>query len=78
MSEFSEVIGKPATFNQVPADVFKTFLPPPVADELTENMQLLEDPGYYAGADLKESLDMLDEKPITWKEFVEKNRSKWE
>ncbi|QPC71976.1 hypothetical protein HYE68_002728 [Fusarium pseudograminearum] len=77
-TEFSEVMGKPATFNQVPADVFKTFLPAAVADELTENMMLLEDPGYYGGADLKESLDMLDEKPITWKEFVEKNKSKWE
>ncbi|EYB27990.1 hypothetical protein FG05_12211 [Fusarium graminearum] len=78
ISEFSEVMGKPATFNQVPADIFKTFLPAAVADELTENMMLLEDPGYYGGADLKESLDMLDEKPITWKAFVEKNKSKWE
>lgn len=71
-------MGKPATFSQVPADVFKTFLPAPVADELTENMILLEDPGYYGDADLKESLDLLDEKPVTWKEFVEKNKSKWE
>ncbi|SPJ76110.1 related to nitrogen metabolic regulation protein nmr [Fusarium torulosum] len=78
VSEFSEVMGKPATFNQVPADVFKTFLPAPIAEELTENMILLEDPGYYGDADLKESLDLLDEKPVTWKEFVEKNKSKWE
>jgi hypothetical protein len=41
-------------------------------------MILLEDPGYYGDADLKESLDLLDEKPVTWKEFVEQNRSKWE
>ncbi|RGP81004.1 hypothetical protein FLONG3_793 [Fusarium longipes] len=78
VSEFSQVMGKPATFNQVPAEVFKTFLPAPAADELTENMMLMEDPGYYGGADLKESLDILDEKPVTWKEFVEKNKSKWE
>ncbi|KAM0347677.1 hypothetical protein ACHAPU_004691 [Fusarium lateritium] len=78
MAEFSEVMGKPATFNQVPAEVFKTFLPASIADELTENMILLEDPGYYGDADLKESLDLLDEKPVTWKEFVEKNKSKWE
>lgn len=71
-------MGKPATFSQVTADVFKTFLPAPVAEELTENMILLEDPGYYGDADLKESLDLLDEKPVTWKEFVEKNKSKWE
>ncbi|KAF4989084.1 hypothetical protein FGRMN_9370 [Fusarium graminum] len=78
ISEFSEVMGKPATFNQVPAEVFKTFLPAPIADELTENMILLEDPGYYGDADLKESLDLLDEKPVTWREFIEKNKSKWE
>lgn len=78
ISEFSEVIGKPANFNQVPAEVFESFLPAPVAKELTENMMLLEDPGYYGDADLKESLDLLDEKPVTWKEFVEQNRSKWE
>ncbi|KAH6952941.1 hypothetical protein DER45DRAFT_363944 [Fusarium avenaceum] len=78
VSEFSEVMGKPATFSQVPADVFKTFLPAAIAEELTENMILLEDPGYYGDADLKESLDLLDEKPVTWKEFVEKNKSKWE
>ncbi|KAF5588546.1 nitrogen metabolic regulation nmr [Fusarium subglutinans] len=78
ISEFSEVIGKPATFNQVPADVFESFLPAPIAKELTENMMLLEEPGYYGDADLKESLDLLDEKPVTWKEFVEQNRSKWE
>ncbi|KAF4463980.1 nitrogen metabolic regulation nmr [Fusarium albosuccineum] len=78
IAEFSEVIGKPATFNQVPAETFKSFLPAPIADELTENMQLLEDPGYYGGADLKESLSLLDDKPITWKEFVQKYRAKWE
>ncbi|KAF5691966.1 nitrogen metabolic regulation nmr [Fusarium circinatum] len=78
ISEFSEVIGKPAAFNQVPADVFESFLPAPIAKELTENMMLLEEPGYYGDADLKESLDLLDEKPVTWKEFVEQNRSKWE
>ncbi|KAF4457128.1 hypothetical protein F53441_916 [Fusarium austroafricanum] len=78
ISEFSEVIGKPAKFQQVPADVFESFLPPPIAKELTENMMLLESPGYYNDADLKESLDLLDEKPVSWKEFVEKNKSSWE
>lgn len=77
MSEFGEVLGKPAGFVQIPGDTFKSFLPPPVAQELLENMYLLEDPGYYAGADLSESLGMLDEKPISWKAFVEKNKSRW-
>ncbi|KAF4969843.1 hypothetical protein FSARC_3001 [Fusarium sarcochroum] len=78
LAEFNEVTGKSATFYQAPPDVFKTFLPQPIAEEMTENMLLLEDPGYYGGADLKESLSLLDEKPTTWKEFVEKNKSKWE
>lgn len=77
VSEFSEVLGKPANFVQVPSETFKSFLPPQVAQEMLENMLLLEDPGYYGGADLTESLSMLDEKPTTWKEFVEANKAKW-
>lgn len=77
MSEFSEVLGKPAGFVQIPAETFKSFLPQIVAQELLENFYLTEDPGYYAGADLSESLGMLDEKPISWKKFVEDNKAKW-
>lgn len=77
IAEFGEVLGQPAGFVQIPGDTFKTFLPPPVAQELLENMYLLEDPGYYAGADLGETLRMLDEQPISWKRFVEDNKSKW-
>lgn len=40
-------------------------------------MLLLEDPGYYGGADLKESVSLLDDKPVSWKDFVEKNKEKW-
>lgn len=75
MSEFSEAIGKPAFFVQIPAETFKSFLPPPVAQELLENMLLLEEPGYYAGARL--SLDLLDEQPKPWKTYVEENKEKW-
>ncbi|KAL6359887.1 hypothetical protein LRP88_07315 [Fusarium phalaenopsidis] len=78
ISEFSEVIGKPATFDQIPSDAFKSFLSPHVAQEMLENMLLLEDPGYYNKADLKESADLLDDKPTTWKEFVQKYKAKWE
>lgn len=44
---------------------------------MLENFLLLEDPGYYNKADLTESLSILDEKPVTWKAFVEKNKAKW-
>lgn len=77
VAEFAEVTGKPANYAQIPGDLFKSFLPPAIAEELYENMLLLEDPGYYAGADLAESLALLDRKPTTWKAFVEANKQKW-
>lgn len=77
MSEFREVIREPAAFAQIREDVFKSFLPPPVAQELLENMLLLENPGYYAGGDLISSRDMTDGELTTWKEFVEANKARW-
>ncbi|RFU74814.1 hypothetical protein TARUN_7438 [Trichoderma arundinaceum] len=77
ISEFSEVIGKPAQAVQISDDEFKSFLSEAAGQELLENMKLLEDPGYYAGEALEGSLALLEEKPTTWKEFVEKNKHKW-
>ncbi|CAM1509618.1 Fc.00g033570.m01.CDS01 [Cosmosporella sp. VM-42] len=77
-AEFSEVIGKPAQAIELPSETFKSFLPPQIAQEMLENMLLLQDPGYYGGGDLAESLALLTEKPTSWKEFVEKNKAKWE
>ncbi|KAL6801308.1 hypothetical protein GGI42DRAFT_43012 [Trichoderma sp. SZMC 28013] len=77
ISEFSQVMGKPAHAVQIDDDKFKSFLSPVAAQELLENMKLLEDPGYYAGESLAGSLALLEEKPTTWKEFVEKNKQKW-
>lgn len=78
VSQFSEASGKPAVFQQVSDDDYKATLPPAAAQEMLENMLLLEEPGYYAGADLADSLKMLEEKPTTWKEFVAANKAKWE
>ncbi|OAA36836.1 NmrA family transcriptional regulator [Metarhizium rileyi] len=78
LSEFEQVTGKKVAFQQVPPETFKSFLPPPAAQELLENMLLLQEPGYYAGADLKDSLDLLGhDKPSTWKAFVEENKARW-
>ncbi len=44
-----------------------------MAEEMLENHLFIENPGYYNGASLKESLDLLEEKPTTWKEFLKKN-----
>lgn len=77
VSEFSEVIGKPASYVHISDEEFKSRLPEGQAQELLENFQLLDEPGYYAGASLKESLELVDEKPTSWKEFVEKNKQHW-
>lgn len=78
MSEFSEVIGKPAEFQQVPDDIFRSWMSAEHGQEMLENMKLLEDPGYYGNADLKESHSILDKEPMTWKKFVETYRERWE
>ena len=77
MAEFSEVTGHKAQAVRIPSEVFKSFLPPPVAEELNENILLLEDPGYYGGESLDASHALLDQKPTGWKEFVQQNKSKW-
>ncbi|POR33138.1 NmrA-like family domain-containing protein 1 [Tolypocladium paradoxum] len=77
LSEFSEVMDKPARANTVSHDTFKSFFSPPAAQEILENWLLLESPGYYGGADLSESLALLDEKPTSWKDFVAQNKAKW-
>ncbi|KAG6033259.1 hypothetical protein E4U19_006731 [Claviceps sp. Clav32 group G5] len=78
MAELEEVTGKKVSYMETPHDAFKTFLPKAAAEELFENMLLLQDPGYYAGADLQPSLQLLgDDKPITWKAFARQNKDKW-
>nr|OQO32502.1 hypothetical protein B0A51_00911 [Rachicladosporium sp. CCFEE 5018] len=42
MAEFSEVMGSPASFVQIPAETFKSFLPLLVAQDILENMLLFE------------------------------------
>ncbi|KAJ4297510.1 hypothetical protein N0V90_005402 [Kalmusia sp. IMI 367209] len=77
VSEFTEVTGKKAQFIPVDANTYKGFLPGPMADEMLENHFFIEEPGYYAGQDLTESLDLVANvglKPATWKEFLQKNK----
>lgn len=79
IAEFAEVYGQTVSYVEVPHETYKSFLPPPAAQELLETMLLLQDPGYYAGADMKPSLELLGaDAPTTWKAFVERNRAKWE
>lgn len=73
ISEFEEVTGKKINFQQVSSDQYKGFLPSFMAEEMLENHLLIENPGYFNGMSLQESLDALDDKPTTFKEFVKNN-----
>jgi hypothetical protein len=72
--------GKEAKANQVSWETFKGFLPPAIAEELTANMELIVEPGYYVGepADaVQKGHELIAKsglrKPHTWKDFVEQN-----
>lgn len=69
--------GKTARYNELPHATFKAIMgmmgrSEHAAEELLQNMRLLNEFGYYGGASLDESLAILDEKPTTWTEFMKK------
>ena len=81
---FEEVTGEKAGVNQISLAQFKSFLPPAAAEELGENMRLIEDPGYYVGepsdgVDWSVGLVAKHEglgKLVTWKDYVTNNFKK--
>ncbi|EKG19207.1 NmrA-like protein [Macrophomina phaseolina MS6] len=73
LADYEEVTGKKTRYVQVSNEQYQKFLPEAVAEEMLENHLFMEDPGYYNGADLDESLGWLEEKPVSWKEFVAKS-----
>ena len=77
LADFEEVTGHKTQFFPINGDMFKSFLPPHMAEELYENHLLMHEPGYYGGASLDESLAALGgEKPTSWKDFV-KTQKDW-
>lgn len=64
--------GKKAHYAQVTADQYMSFLPAFMAEEMLENHLFIEEPGYYNGEALKESHDILDEKLVSWEDFIKK------
>lgn len=75
---FSKVSSKKAAFIQVSSEQYKASLPAAVATEFLENQLFVEKPGYYLGESLEPTLKLVDSKPTTWEEFVQKNVSTWE
>lgn len=75
---FFEVTGKNAALIQVTPDQYKAALPASIAEELLENHLFIENPGYFLGELLDETLKLLDSKPTDWAEFVKKNISAWQ
>ncbi|KAF7595951.1 hypothetical protein BBP40_004097 [Aspergillus hancockii] len=73
IEEFQEVTGKKARYVQISADQYKAAFPALVAVEFLENHLFIEEPGYYNGADLESSLEVLEQNPTTWKEFIKKS-----
>lgn len=73
----SKTSGTKVKFQQVPEDVFQSFLPPPVAEEMAENMVLVRDYSYFGPGQEKrqpESDRILGGmKKTTWEEFVSAN-----
>jgi hypothetical protein len=70
----SEVTGKKTQFMQVDGNTYKSFLPPFMAQEFLENHLFVEKPGYYAGEGLEKSHSILEEKLVSWNEYVAKSK----
>lgn len=64
--------GKKTHYAQVTSDQYKSFLPEFIAEEMLENHLFIEEPGYYNGAELKQSHDILEDKLVGWEEFIKK------
>jgi uncharacterized protein YbjT (DUF2867 family) len=72
----SRVSGKTVKYNQIPVEVFKGFLPPDMADCVTEMLLYIEEFGYY-GSESKERVAWTVEnargKLTTLEEYLTKN-----
>lgn len=75
--EFTSVTGLPAAYMKISEEQFKSFLPEHKAADIYEMLMMIQEFGYYAGAELDESLGLVERKPTNWKQFVEKNRETW-
>ncbi|KAL1797068.1 hypothetical protein ACET3X_005608 [Alternaria dauci] len=73
LDQLAKVTGKKTSFLQVDENTYKSFLPEFMAEELLQNHLFIENPGYYGGERLEKSHEILDEKLVGLKEFLEKS-----
>ncbi|KAK6002080.1 hypothetical protein QM012_001718 [Aureobasidium pullulans] len=73
VADFEEASGHKLRYNQISGEQFKSFFPAFMAQEFLENHILIDTTGYYAGASLDDSLSLLEEKPVSLKEYVKKS-----
>lgn len=77
VSEIAKTLGIKTAAVEIPQEAFTSFLAPELTQGTIENLLLLEAEGYYGGESLEPSLALLDEKPVQWKEFVQRNASQF-
>ncbi|KAF5861644.1 hypothetical protein ETB97_012731 [Aspergillus alliaceus] len=73
VEEFQEITGQKAKYLQIPPEDFKAAYPPTIAAEFLENHLFIEEPGYFNGASLEKSLEILEEGTTSWREFLKKS-----
>lgn len=72
--------GKTASFFSTPHDKFLeavkgTGMPDFAAQEMLENMRLMDEGGYFGGASLDESQAILEDKLTTWEDHMKKAKA---
>jgi hypothetical protein len=65
------VTGKKTQFMQIDETTYKSYLPEFMAQEMLENHLFIEEPGYYGGEGLEKSHENVEEKLVTFKEYLE-------
>lgn len=78
VNTFCRVLEKKATFKEITAEEYKATKPPEIAVENLENQLFVEDPGYFLGASLEPTLELLDAKPTTFAQFLEREKLSWD
>jgi hypothetical protein len=64
------VTGKKTQYMQIDNKTYKSFLPEFMAQEMLENHLFIEEPGYYGGEGLEKSHELLEEKLVSYKEYL--------